>query len=144
MSNPPFVMSKYASKEALLTDKCAWQKQRIADLERIIAESQKQEPVCYVPSEEVKTVNGQVRLKNSFACDIGEEGRICVERGYGIPCFGDDIALFASPVIQEGMQLVGEMACDSRTGHVFNILWSGNAQPIGTKLYAMLNAAKEG
>lgn len=39
---PPFVMSKYASKEALLTDKCAWQEQRIAELERIIAENAKQ------------------------------------------------------------------------------------------------------
>ncbi len=51
------------------------------------------------------------------------------------------VSNFASPVIQEGMQLVGEK---SENGIEWQFANTVHDMPVGTKLYAMLNASKDG
>ncbi len=61
----------------------------------------------------------------------------------------DPIALYTTPQDQSAQiaelkaqlaryEVVGEIACDARTGHVYNILFlGGKAQSVGTKLFAL-------
>jgi hypothetical protein len=96
--------------------------QENAELKRIIAESQKQEPVGYL---------------------YREQGRVMPDFHYKQSSHEGMMPVFASPVIQEGMQLVGYVnKCDDYTGSV--IPDDKDAFEESTvAVYAMLNASKE-
>lgn len=130
MSNPPFVMSKYATKEALLTDKCAWQEQHIkkleqenAELKRIIAEMRAVDSPDF---EKLKELGWAFNL-----CEI------CGE------------SLSASkPAIQEGMQLV-PIEPTKKMIQAANkidawVVHEGQESQAEEMYKAMLNASKEG
>lgn len=123
MSDKPDISTPLAYME--------WQEQRITELEqenaelkRIIAESQKQKPYAWMWKHES---NDGWELYIGESCPTWKDGYETKE-------------LFASPVIQEGMQLVGEK---SENGIEWQFANTVHDMPVGTKLYAMLNASKE-